>query len=99
MVIMPESRIGAAATRSVFGADLFVHPTELADVYLPRMPSAYSVLRPTLLLPAALRVSVAQDMPYDVASRWWDSVTVAASAASQWYATQHHGWPGGKRQG
>ncbi|OAA20279.1 hypothetical protein AAY23_10961 [Frankia casuarinae] len=54
------------------------------------------MMRPTLLLPAGVRVSVASDMPYDVAARWWDSLTVAGSAASQWYTAQVNGWPGGK---
>jgi hypothetical protein len=94
MAIMPESRIGGTS-RSVLGADLFVHPAEHADVYLPPVPARFSVLRPTLLLPGNVRVSVAQDMPYDVASRWWDSVTVAATMAGQWYASRVNGWPGG----
>ncbi|MCM3924212.1 energy transducer TonB [Frankia sp. AiPs1] len=94
MAMMPESRIGGGS-RSVLGAELYVHPAELADVHLPAAPSRFSVIRPTLLLPGNLRVSVASDMPYDVASKWWDSLTVAGSVASQWYATQHHGWPGG----
>ena len=97
MTMVPESRIGGAG-RSVLGADLFVHPAENAELYLPRVPSAFSVLRPTLLLPGNVRVAVAQDMPYDVAARWWDSLTVAGSAASLWYSTQHSGWPGGDRR-
>ncbi|WP_231861617.1 MULTISPECIES: hypothetical protein [Frankia] len=43
-------------------------------------------------------MSVASDMPYDVAARWWDSVTVSATMASQWYASHVNGWPGGKQQ-
>lgn len=98
MAMMPESRIGGTA-RSVLGADLFVHPAELADVYLPRVSPRFSVIRPTLYLPGGVRVSVAQDMPYDVAAKWWDSLTVAGSAASLWYSTQHHDWPGRPRPG
>lgn len=83
---------------SVLGADLVVHPAEHAELCLPRVPAEFSVLRPTLILPGHVRVTVAQDMPYDVTARWWDSLTVAATMAGQWYASQVNGWPGGQRR-
>ncbi|WP_261561799.1 energy transducer TonB [Frankia tisae] len=95
--MMPEVRIGGGS-RSMVGVDLHAHPGEAADVYLPAAGPRFSVLRPTLILPAGVRVSVASDMPYDVAARWWDSVTVSATMASQWYASHVNGWPSGKQQ-
>lgn len=95
MAMVPYGPAGGGS-RSVTSVDLQVHPAESADVHLPMPGPRFSVMRPTLLLPAGVRVSVAGDMPYDVAARWWDSLTVAGSAASQWYTAQVNGWPGGK---
>jgi hypothetical protein len=65
---------------------------------LPRRTGRFSVERPVLLLPGGVQVTVDPSVPYDVAAKWWDSVTVVGTAASLWYSTQHHGWPGGRHR-
>jgi len=93
MAMMPEG-----GGRSLLGLVLQAHPSEAAEVELP--PSSrgrFSVARPVLLLPGGVRVMVDAGAPFDAAARWWDSVTVAGTAASLWYSTPHHNWPGGGR--
>ncbi|MCK9929627.1 energy transducer TonB [Frankia sp. Mgl5] len=93
MAMMPYETIGDS--RSRLNLVLQAHPAEDAEIQLPKNPDRFAVLRPVLMLPGGVQVTVDPNAPLDVAGKWWDSLTVAGTLASLWYKAQVSGFPGG----
>jgi hypothetical protein len=71
MAIVPDGSVGGG--RSHLGLVLQAHPTDFAEIDLPKVTGRFSVTRPVLLLPAGVRVD----------GGGYSGVVVVLDAASQ----------------